>query len=260
MLILEGLKVITLPSAGSTNSYVAAHHRELASPTWVIAERQLQGRGQGSHVWRSRPGDFSASLLYRPEQLPVAHVFLLSELVALAIANMLREWGYPAQIKWPNDILIAGRKVCGILIETGMQGAHVHQAILGIGINIVSWPQPPDDLAFPVTTLADASPSHSLPTPEQVARAIVYQWNALLEVYPSAMPIEVLAKSIEDDYLTHLWHGEGQHVFRDEHGIFTASIEGLAPHGALRLRLQNGELREYTFGTLRQLPDTLPAL
>lgn len=255
MLSIGEFRLLELPSAGSTNSYVAAHQEELSAPTWVIAERQLQGRGQGGHVWLSRLGDFSASLLYRPERLPSVHLFLLSELVSLAIADMLGAWGYPAQVKWPNDILLGGRKACGILIETSLRGAQVYQAILGVGLNIVHWPLPPGDLAFPVTTLADCRPGVPVPTCEQVATAIVEHWNAILAAYPRGISLEGLARGLERDYLPRLWHGEGLHRYRDGQGTFLASVEGLAPHGALRLRLADGSRRTYAFGTLRQLPD-----
>ncbi|MBI3292842.1 MAG: biotin--[acetyl-CoA-carboxylase] ligase, partial [Elusimicrobia bacterium] len=104
--------------------------------TLVIAERQRKGRGRLGRSWASPPGGLWCSLVLRPQILPAAapQLTLVASLAvtdAIAKVTDLR----PA-IKWPNDVLVEGKKVCGILTEIGIQGNCLQWAIVGIGINV----------------------------------------------------------------------------------------------------------------------------
>src|SRR5689334_14895767 len=100
----------------------------------IIAREQFAGRGRNERTWSSPPGKgiYSTTLLTRP----LAELPLFPLEMANAIATYLREtFGIDAKIKWPNDVLVNGRKIAGILIEARPQDDHVHM-LIGTGINL----------------------------------------------------------------------------------------------------------------------------
>jgi BirA family biotin operon repressor/biotin-[acetyl-CoA-carboxylase] ligase len=126
-------------SVDSTNS--AAHHLAAtfaAEGTVVIAETQTRGRGRLGRSWISPPlRNLYMSVVLRPP-LSATAAPQLSLLAGLAAAETIREWTPRACLKWPNDVLIDGRKVCGILTELEAEGGRVAFVILGIGVNLNS--------------------------------------------------------------------------------------------------------------------------
>ena len=115
-----------------------AHHLAfLDAPegTLVLAESQTAGRGRFQRVWISDPGgSLTFSLILKPK---LADLPKLNMLACLAVLFSIRRYtGLPAKIKWPNDILIRGRKVCGILIDSQMRLDEVEYAIVGVGLNV----------------------------------------------------------------------------------------------------------------------------
>lgn len=104
---------------------------------WVVAERQTQGRGRRGRVWTSEPGNLYASALLIDPAVP-PHLPELPFVAALAVADAVAAHlprGRAFGIKWPNDLLIAGRKVAGILLESGRTPSGAMAVAVGIGIN-----------------------------------------------------------------------------------------------------------------------------
>ena len=123
----------------------------------VIAARcQTKGRGQGDHKWHSLPGEnltFSVVMKFGDGVLaPLAarDALLITETVTLALRLYLKEQGVAARIKWPNDIYVGDKKVCGILIENILKGPEVASSIIGIGLNL-NQTDFPSDLPNPVS-------------------------------------------------------------------------------------------------------------
>ncbi len=114
----------------------------------VAALAQTAGRGQGLHTWYSRPSvglTFSQLLRFPSEgafSLNIKDVLLVTEMTTLAIRDFLLSRGIESRIKWPNDIWVGDRKICGILIENTLDGDMVSSSIVGIGLNVneTSWP------------------------------------------------------------------------------------------------------------------------
>jgi len=115
--------------------------RELASGgaeegTDVLAEAQSAGRGRMGQAWFSPPGlNLYISVLLRPNIL-LAAVPVLSFIGSLALSDAVSAFGLPAVIKWPNDVLVEGRKVAGCLVEVAERIGHLDHVILGAGINL----------------------------------------------------------------------------------------------------------------------------
>ncbi len=133
-----GCSVEILETVDSTNAYVKECAR-LAAPHGFVAAAQTQthGRGRFDRAWFSAPGEgLYFSILLRPD-LPLNEAPRLTLLAALAVCEALRRTaGVDAQIKWPNDVLIGGKKCCGILLETGVAANGSYFAVLGIGVNV----------------------------------------------------------------------------------------------------------------------------
>jgi BirA family biotin operon repressor/biotin-[acetyl-CoA-carboxylase] ligase len=100
----------------------------------VVADHQTHGRGRLGRSWYSQPGSaLTFSLLMHP---PPHHLARITLIGALAVSDALLEIGAMTSLKWPNDVLLKGRKVCGILSEAAWEGSRLLGAVLGIGINV----------------------------------------------------------------------------------------------------------------------------
>ncbi len=132
---LIGQRVIYYPSVASTNEIAEIEARRGAiEGTVIIAEEQTAGKGRLKRAWLSPRGSLALSVILYPalEQLPS-----IIMVASLAVARSIKAvTGLEAEIKWPNDILLNGRKVCGILVESGVRGETVDYAIIGIGVNV----------------------------------------------------------------------------------------------------------------------------
>lgn len=143
-----GDPLIELPETGSTNDHAAALVAQGSAPhgAVVLAHAQTNGQGQRGRSWRSCPGlDLTFSVVCRPEGMMADRQFGLSKAAALAVHDAVRERVQAdVRIKWPNDILIEGRKVAGILIRNELAGERVSTSIVGIGLNVnsVDLPEP----------------------------------------------------------------------------------------------------------------------
>ncbi len=132
----DGWRVEVLASTGSTNAVVADRARS-GEPAGlvVVAEAQTAGRGRLDRSWVSPPrAGLTLSVLVRPDLAPDRFAWL-PLLTGLAVATALREVAeVDAVLKWPNDVLVEGRKVCGVLVEVAAPGA----AVLGVGLNVTT--------------------------------------------------------------------------------------------------------------------------
>jgi BirA family biotin operon repressor/biotin-[acetyl-CoA-carboxylase] ligase len=143
----------------------------LTGPVWYLGLEQTEGRGRRARAWSSPRGNFHATLILHPTE-PAAEVALRSFAAALALRQALAELtGLPdaLSLKWPNDVLLNGGKVAGILLESqgAAQGRIAHLAI-GIGVNLIAAPDPAliEPGATPPVTVLDQTGLR--PTPEQL--------------------------------------------------------------------------------------------
>jgi BirA family biotin operon repressor/biotin-[acetyl-CoA-carboxylase] ligase len=118
--------------------------KELArsgAPAWTvaIADRQSAGRGRRGNAWASPLGNLHLSVLL-PVPGDAAALTLIPLVAGLAVAEAVEEQGPPARLKWPNDVLLGGRKVAGVLAEAASNGQGVDSIVLGIGLNVAASP------------------------------------------------------------------------------------------------------------------------
>lgn len=145
---LAGYKLISFDKIPSTQTYALdmVASGTARDHTIVMAEAQSAGRGRYRRTWVSHHGNFYASFIFSAPERDSR----LSYMVAVAIAETIMSFGVIPTIKWPNDILIDGKKVCGVLIEYA--GAFV---IVGIGINIKSNPTVVENITTKLENYAD---------------------------------------------------------------------------------------------------------
>ena len=151
--------ILWLEEADSTNSELRRRLDSADNLSIISARSQTKGRGQGDHSWFSSPRtNLTFSILFRfpaAEGEPFAvrageEALLITCVTTLALRDYLLERGITARIKWPNDIWVGERKICGILIENILEGSFVRESIVGIGLDVneENWP---DNLPNPVS-------------------------------------------------------------------------------------------------------------
>jgi len=130
-----GQRVLYYPSLTSTME-VAKQEAQLGAVdgTVVIAGEQTAGRGRIKRVWLSPKGSIALSIILYPSVVNLPSLIMLASLAVVHSIEAVT--GLRSQVKWPNDVLINGRKVCGILIESSVRGNIVDYAIIGIGVNV----------------------------------------------------------------------------------------------------------------------------
>ncbi|NJE85884.1 biotin--[acetyl-CoA-carboxylase] ligase [Thermococcus sp. CX2] len=126
-----GRKIIHLPEVDSTNEYAKLIALNEPDGTVVVADRQTAGKGRKGRTWASPEGGLWMSVILKPRGRP-EDIPKLVFIGALAVADTLGEFGIEADIKWPNDVWVNGKKICGILAE----GRLSQFVVLGIGLNV----------------------------------------------------------------------------------------------------------------------------
>lgn len=158
------------PAVPSTNDVARelAEARGAPAGTLVVADLQTRGRGRRGRTWHSPAGGIYLSVVQRPRCHP-RHAPLIALTSALAVALAVEELcGVSASIKWPNDVLVDGRKLCGVLVELAADQEAVRWAVIGIGVNVVPIRQmpsegPPPSQAASPSRWAPPGPEESLP-------------------------------------------------------------------------------------------------
>lgn len=232
---------------GSTNTE-ARQLAENGAPEGllVVAEEQTAGRGRHGRVWHTPPYSALAfSLVLRP-QLPAAWLGQLTMLAGVAVCDALYQVAHVrADLKWPNDVLISGRKLGGILVETALNGATLDYAVVGIGLNI-SWSPAPGEVDFPATHLL-AESGHSINRAE-VLRAILIQ---LESHYPTLQTDELWV-----NWQTRLTLMNVPVRVDTAHGPIAGLAVGVTPEGALLVRDDRHTIHTIHAGDVHLRPQT----
>jgi len=237
-------------SIGSTNDEALAWAAtETPDLSVVIADEQTAGRGRLDRKWFTPTGMALAfSIVLRPNDEERPHLTRIVGLAALAVAEALQKHGLDAHIKWPNDILIQGRKVCGILIESVWSGEAVDCVVIGVGVNVSKGSVPPADiLHFPATSLE--TELGQVPDREELLFDIL---ASLIELRPRLGSDEFIAQW--ESRLA--MRGETVQVESEKNPTVEGQINGLESDGSLKIRKEHGEFVTVRFGDVRLRPLT----
>lgn len=233
--------VVVLDEIDSTNAE-ARRRAEAgeAGPVWLLGLRQTSGRGRRGRAWETGEGNLAATLLLRTDK-PPAEAAQVSFVAALAVADMLAHY-VPASLvslKWPNDPLLGGLKVSGILIESGASPQGGLWLAVGIGVNLARKPIDSERPATSITTYRESPPPSPIEAVEVLAGAFE-RWSRAW----TSLGFPAIA-----DAWTARAHGLGAPcVARLGNETVEGIAEGLDNDGALRLRLDDGRVRRITAG------------
>lgn len=131
------MNILTLDEVDSTNLYAKQNLASLEDKTIIIADNQTSGRGRFDRAWIDLGEDnLFLSFVLKPSDIFKDVYANLTQYLSVILCNVLEEYGLSPSIKWPNDVLIDGKKIAGILSETVMQGNKFKGLVLGIGVNL----------------------------------------------------------------------------------------------------------------------------
>ena len=240
--VRAAVPILAFDEVDSTNSE-ARRRAEAgeAGPLWITALRQSAGRGRRGRAWETGEGaNLAATLLMTTEREP-RDAAQVSFVAALAACDLVRAYlpGDRARVKWPNDVLVDGRKLVGILVESGARQAGGLWLAIGVGVNLARAPVAPER---PATTLAIETGAPP-PEPRIALEGLAAAFADWLEVW-ERRGFPAIAEAWTDRA-----HGLGQTcTARLASEEIEGVAEGLDGDGALRLRLADGTIRRITAG------------
>lgn len=234
-------KIIFLQNTDSTNSYLAnliKTSEYLDNYYSVCALNQTAGRGIYNSQWHSMPGkNIAISILFYPEMKP-QHNFIISMLVSLGICRYLKQKQINPQIKWPNDIYIENKKICGILIENNILASLIKSSIIGIGLNLNQY-EFPDSIPNPISIAKIKKRSYSVKEEAQLMR------TEIINSLKSANIANI--DRIISEYLENLYRYNTIAQFKHNNNIISGKIINVKPDGKLIMEYENKKITEFGF-------------
>jgi BirA family biotin operon repressor/biotin-[acetyl-CoA-carboxylase] ligase len=228
--LFMGHSVVFMPECHSTNDEASQliESTNILEGTVVITHHQTSGRGQRGNTWVSEPGkNLTFSLLIKPAFLNAQDQFLLNKAFSLGLYDYLDGALKGAvKIKWPNDMVVNEKKICGILIENQIQGQNIQHSIVGIGLNV-------NQENFSMQTATSMKVVNSQ---EFILENVLPELLGRLET----RYLQLRSGNLEEmnsDYLSALyWLGE-RHLFKKAEEIFEGTITGIDPYGKLKVNV-----------------------
>lgn len=213
-------------------------------PLWILSERQTAGRGRRGRTWVSPAGNLMCTLLLRPECSP-AKAGELSFVAGLALHDAITSLVSPdvsakVALKWPNDLLIDGEKASGILLESESDGsADVAWLAVGIGLNLAHFPE---DTPYPATSLKEWT--GTAPTIERALGSLAEGFDHWFGCWKKPDGFAAVRRA----WLERA-QGLGEKItVRLANEVLEGVFDGIAPDGALQLRLGDGTIRLVSAG------------
>lgn len=234
------MKRITLETVDSTNNYI----KEQPAPEgqeWLVVttEFQTSGRGSASNSWESEKGrNLLFSIRFRPEGIRANQMFVLSQMMALAVCRTLLSYDKGFCIKWPNDIYHSNRKIVGMLIENDLMGAYVSNCVIGVGLNVnqtLFTSNAPNPVSLAQITGKEVQK-------EELLSRIIQECESLYRLVQ-----EKAFAQIKEMYMGLLYRKGTLHTYRDAGGVFQGTITDVEPSGHLVVHDQDGNIRRYDF-------------
>lgn len=232
----------------STNDLAAAWASEGAPHFSVVAAgHQTAGRGRAGRKWFTPPHSALAfSLLLRPDHTP-EDIGRFSGLGALAVCAVLRQdYQLNAQIKWPNDVLLDGKKVCGVLPEAFWSGNVLQAIILGIGVNLAPHAYPREiPLLFPAISVEEVFGKPV--SPEEFLKPVLAHLTSLYQRLDGPTFIAKWEQNLA-------FRGETVEIIQANQVSMSGRIAGLDEHGHLLLEINGGRVKAFSASEIHLRP------
>lgn len=203
----------------------------------VVANYQTAGKGCGSNSWEAERGkNLLFSVLIHPKSMQAKSQFIITQVVSVALCKTLegetKGGNTDISIKWPNDIYVGDKKICGVLIENRLQGRMIKDSIIGIGLNVnqeVFVSDAPNPVSIKQLTGKDTDR-------EELLAAFLRQLNETAK-----------STTIITDYKARLYRRQGKHLFMTNNTVFEASIVDVIDDGRLMLEDEKGVAHLFRF-------------
>lgn len=242
------MNLIKLDAIDSTNTYLKnlSAKVELEDYTVVVANTQTDGRGQMGTNWLSEATkNLTFSVFKKIDCLDNNEQFYLSIATSLAVFKALKYFNIPElKIKWPNDILSANQKICGILIENVIKSGKMSAAIIGVGININQM-----EFSGIINATSLKKITGVVYDKDEVLSKIINQ----IENYESLILNRNFSK-LKDEYEHFLFRKDKPSTFKNKKGeLFMGFIKGISNKGLLKVLLENNVLKEFDLKQIKLL-------
>ncbi len=237
--------LIVLDEVTSTNDYLKtqlSNFKPLPEFTAIMAKKQTNGRGQRDSTWLSEANaNITFSLLLYPNFLKLTDHFILNMCVSLGLIDWFRSLQIDAKIKWPNDIMINNKKVCGILIENTSNSKGIKHSIVGIGIN-ANQEKFPHEIEQKASSILRET-SHRLASLESACETLVgYIQQRYLKIQKQEISTDQLLRAYNDN----LFLRGKTALYRAGDETFKAELKEVGPDGKLHL-LRNYQISTFYF-------------
>lgn len=211
--------ILWLDTVDSTNEEAGRRISDLDNLSVLSALEQTAGRGQRGNGWSSRRGEnLTFSIILKDTGIPARDQFILNEIVSISVVEFLASNGIKAEIKWPNDIYVGSRKICGILIENSLRGNHMTSSIIGIGLNI-------NQRHFDINLINPTSMAlchESCDTVFDIRRCL----EEFMDIFLMNLEKKDLRSEFRESYLSHLWRLNEPHGFIDYTALPSGHADG----------------------------------
>lgn len=239
--MIIGSSLIHHEKVSSTNSVATSliNSSKPAEGTVITASFQESGRGQAGNRWESEAGkNLLMSIILYPVMIRPENQFVISQMVSLAVTDLVRTMVSEVSVKWPNDIYAGDDKIAGILIENSVMGETLCSTVAGIGLNVnqkvfISGAPNPASLA-------------QLTGREFDIMAIRNELISLLDVRYK-MVVNFDKEKLAADYHNLLYRSGEWHRYSDAEGEFTGMIERVRSSGLISILRKNGRIKDYAF-------------
>ena len=236
--------LIRISETNSTNNYLQSlcSEQKLEELTVVVADFQTSGRGQRGNSWESDPGkNLLFSTVIFPEFLEARRQFLISQIISLAIKEELDTYTTDISIKWPNDVVVSHKKICGILTEMGVQDGKIREVVIGVGLN-VNLKEIQDELKDKATSLyLETGKTYDR---NRLIGLVMEKFEINYEKFVQTCDLSMML----DDYNMLLANKSQPVRVLDKISPYEGVALEIDKDGALLVRVQSGEIRKVCSG------------
>ena len=241
--LFMGKNLVYVPECHSTNTLAAelCQRSSTIEGTMIVTDSQTKGRGQRGNEWYSEPyKNLTISVILKPVFIKPGDQFNLTIAISLALRDYLtRRVAGVIKIKWPNDILLNGKKVCGILIENSIKRDVIQQSVVGIGLNV-------NQLVFESENASSMklAAGHDFVLPDELSLLMALLEQRYLQLRSGKI------EQLKGEYLNVLYAIGERRKFTETDGEVEGTIVGITQQGMLMMAVQ-GHIRSYDLKQIR---------
>ncbi|MDD2419684.1 MAG: biotin--[acetyl-CoA-carboxylase] ligase [Bacteroidales bacterium] len=244
-------KIKWFETIDSTNSEAVRQFKECDDFTVFASGYQTSGRGQKGTRWESEQGkNLTFSVVLKSEGIKAENQFVVSQIITIGIKRYLKSKGIEAKIKWPNDIYVGDKKICGILIEHFLLGDTLSGSVVGVGLN-VNQDKFSSDAPNPVSMKNILGKEFSL---EEELQSLVGHFHEIYFPFINFISNATINR-LDNEYTDSLYRLNEFHKYQETPGgeMIMARITGIDHNACLLLEKEDGTVKRYHFKEVKYI-------